>query len=145
MKLTALKTVTAALLLASAAHASAEESRSYVSESTATSEVFRSRVLKVHHFTEADFEYLAYTIDWRGHEVVVPAAPGAEILKEGDTIRCTMRATPVKTGEGTKAAIVFSIVSAGTTAADAARLQAVADEVNRRRAKRAEAAAAAEK
>lgn len=137
-----LKTTKAALLLIFASCAYAEEPKAaYVPETTTTSEVFRSRVLKVHHFIEADFEYLAYTIDWRGREVVVSATAIGEILKEGDTIRCMMRAMPVAVGEGKKAAITFSILSSGGGSTDAVRLQAVADEVRRRRAERGATAA----
>lgn len=124
---------------------SGEEPKAYVAETTSTSETFRSRVLKVHHFVEADFEYLAYTVEWRGHEVVVAAISTDEVLKPGDEIRCMMRSAPLAVGEGKKAAVSFSMVSSRVTSNDAARLKAVAAEVNRRRAQRAaEASKAAE-
>lgn len=126
----------AAIILASVVNTYAEEPKAYVAETTESSETFRSRILKVHHFTEADFEYLAYTVDWRGHEVVVVPFSADEILKEGDIIRCTMRAMPVKVGEGKKATITFSVHSSRGSAGSAVRIQAVADEVNRRRATR---------
>jgi hypothetical protein len=123
----------------------AEEPKTYVAETTASSETFRSRVLKVHHFIEADFEYLAYTIDWKGHEVVVYASSTDEILKEGDEIRCLMRSAPLKVGENKKAALTFSIITSPIAPRDDARLRAVAAEVNRRRVIRAaEEAKAAE-
>lgn len=125
-----------AMMLACVVSLHAEESKAYIPETTSSSETFRSRVLKVHHFTEADFEYLAYTIDWRGHEVIVVSYSTEHKLKEGDTIRCAMRASPVKVGEGKKAAITFSILSSNTTTSDGARLQSVADEVRRRQALR---------
>ena len=115
----------------------AEETKGYVTETTASTETFRSRVLKVHHFTEADFEYLAYTVDWKGHEVLVPASFIDEILKEGDEIRCMMRSSPVKVGEGKRAVLTFSIISPRVASNDEARLRAVDAEVNRRRATRA--------
>jgi hypothetical protein len=124
------------LLLACALGLRAEEPKAYVSETIESSETFRSRVLKVHHFIEGDFHYLAYTVEWRGHEVVVTSSSADEPLKEGDTVRCTMRALPARVGEGKKSALIFSVLSSRPASADAARLQAVADEVNRRRAAR---------
>jgi hypothetical protein len=124
------------IILTCFANLRGEEPKAYAPETTESSEIFRTKVLKVHHFTEADFEYLAYTIDWRGHEVIVVPFSADEILKEGDAIRCTMRAMPVKVGEGKKATITFSVLPSRTSASNAARLQTVADEVNRRRANR---------
>jgi hypothetical protein len=114
-----------------------EKSEGYVAESIATSETFRTRILKVHQFVEGDFEYAAYSITWRGHEVVVPALLGDPILKEGDEIRCVMRSSPSKVGGDQKTSISFAIVSSRASGNDEARLRAVAAEVNRRRAERA--------
>ena len=129
--------------LASLSAIGAEESKGYVPESTERSEIFKSRVLRVHHFIEGDLQYLAYTVDWRGHEVVISASNVDEILKEGDEIRCQMRSAPLRHGDGEKAGISFWILPARTSN-DAARLKAVADEVNRRRAARANKADATE-
>jgi hypothetical protein len=119
------------LMCSSAIHA--EDSKGYAPESTERSEIFKSRVLRVHHLIEGDLQYLAYTVDWRGHEVIVVATNVDEILKEGDEIRCQMRSAPLRHGDGKKAGISFWILPA-RTGNDAARLKAVADEVNRRRA-----------
>jgi hypothetical protein len=119
----------------------ADTPKSYQAESSSSSETFRTRILKVHHFVEGDFQYTAYTVDWRGHEVVVPVLSTAEILKEGDEIRCQMRSSAVKAGDAEKGALSFSIVSTKTISGEQARLEAVAAEVMSRRAKRAAEAA----
>lgn len=134
-----IKYVIGALLLAGPIGIRAQEANSYTIESTATSEVFQTRVLKVHHFIESGFEYLAYTVDWRGQEVVVFPSSTKEILKEGDIIRCTMRSKPMMVGEDQRAAITFSVLSPEISVSDTARLQTIATEVGRRRAMREEA------
>lgn len=115
----------------------AEKTEGYVSEGIASSETFRTRILKVHQFVENDFEYTTYTITWRGHEVALPAPLGFSPMKEGDEIRCMMKSSPLKVGGGAKASISFSIISSQASSNDDARLRAVAAEVHRRRAERA--------
>ncbi len=133
MKKTLSTSILACLIFASTIHA--EDSKGYVPESTERSEIFKSRVLRVYHLIEGDLQYVAYAIDWRGHEVVVSATNVDEILKEGDEIRCQMRSAPLRHGDGKKAGISFWILPARTSS-ETARLKAVADEVNRRRATR---------
>ncbi|HSI07996.1 MAG TPA: hypothetical protein VK985_05350 [Rariglobus sp.] len=112
----------------------ADEPKAYVAEITETSETFRSRILKVHRFVEGDLEYTAYTINWRGHEVLVPAGLTDQILKEGHEIRCLMSSKPFKVGGDKKASIGFSIISSRPDADDnEARLRENAAEVKRRR------------
>jgi hypothetical protein len=131
------KTLTTSILacLVFASTIQAEDSKGNAPESTERSKIFKSRVLRVHHLVEGDLQYVAYTIDWRGHEVVVSSTNVDEILKEGDEIRCQMRSAPLRHGDGKKAGISFWILPARSSS-EAARLKAVADEVNRRRATR---------
>ena len=114
----------------------AEDAKAYVPETKASSEVFQTRVLKVYHITEGDLEFLSYVIEWRGHEVVVIPRSAKEIYKEGDTVRCMMRAAPAKITDGQKVPVTFSIFPSKTSAEEAARIQAVTDAVNPRPAKK---------
>ena len=129
----------AILALFFTASTSAEEPPGYIAETMESSETFRSRILKVHQVVEGDLEFAAYTVSWRGHEIVIPAPMGVDVLKEGDEIRCLMKSTPYKVGGRKRGMMSFSIISSRARADDEARLRAVAAEVNRRRAERAKA------
>lgn len=156
-----------ALLLALAALGSgsivaAEENSDYVPESHAVTETFTSKVLKVYSLTEGEGEYNAYVVTWKGHEVVIPALAGfdsrsSKTYAVGDQIRCRMQQTTHRSGDRRVSRIVFGLaLDPGATglapadpAVEQARLEAIAAEVDKRRAIREavlrETAAAARK
>ena len=129
--------VTLALLATALLHGG--DDSGYKSESKSMTEVFTSKILKVYSFQEENHQYVAYVVTWKDHEVVVSplgAVGGADKYKVGDTIRCQMQQLPARVGDENKSLITFSIMYGSGTTVDAARMEAVSQEVERRRAER---------
>lgn len=109
----------------------------YVPEIRNTSETFTSKVLKVYAFQEAEIDYTAYVVSWRGHEVVVTAGPGDTSTKThavGDSIRCRMHHLTRKTDTGITAHTQFILAHGAEN--EQARLDAIEASVQSRRALR---------
>jgi hypothetical protein len=127
------------LFLFGAVFLQAEGTSNYTPESRTSSETFSSKVLKVYSFQDGDFEYAAYLVNWKDHEVVVtPLGSVATSAKYnvGDTIHCTMLQTSRRAGDTNKSRISFYIASGGVGLEDAQRLEAISAEVKERREKR---------
>ncbi|ACB73952.1 hypothetical protein [Opitutus terrae] len=124
----------------------AEVSSDYVVEAKSASETFTSKVLKVYSFSAENIDYVAYVVNWRGHEIVVTPGfmPAGKALGVGDPIRCTMHHFSRPSG---LARVAFTMApSVGEApgllpdpAHEQTRLDAIAAEVERRRAIRQEA------
>jgi len=111
----------------------------YVPESRSAFETFTTKVLKVYAFQDGDYEYVAYVVNWKDHEVVVApigSAASEAKLKEGDTIRCTMQQANHRIGDTNKSRISFYIASGSNLAESPQRLEAIAAEVKERRERR---------
>ncbi len=129
-------TVTALLAFALGPRSLAAPPASYTPESRSSVEIFTSPVLKVYAFQEGDVAYHAYVVQWKEHEVVVTPSAGLEAKRYtvGDTIRCQMIQFAHRKGDQTRPRVSFSIV--GDSGDESARLEAIAEEVRRRRALR---------
>ena len=129
-------TVTALLALALGPRSLAAPPASYTPESKSSVEIFTSQVLKVYAFQEGDLDYHAYVVQWKEHEVVVTpsAGPDAKRYAVSDTIRCQMTQFVHRMGNQTRPRVSFTIV--GDSGDERARLEAISEEVRRRRALR---------
>lgn len=115
----------------------ADNEPAYKLESRTVSETFSTRVLKVLSFEEGNSEYVAYVVDWKGHEVVVSAGYASKEEKRlsvGDDVRCRMTDAQQKLFEPGKSRLTFLLDV--PPAESAQRLQAIADEIKTRRQKR---------
>lgn len=124
------------LLLLGAALLRGEGTSNYAPESRSAFETFTTKVLKVYAFQDGDYEYVAYLVNWKDHEVVVTplgSAASEAKLKEGDTIRCTMQQANHRIGDTNKSRISFYVASNLNTTDGVERLSEVASEVRRRR------------
>ena len=128
--------VTALLALATGPGSLAAPPATYTPESRSSVEVFTSPVLKVYALQEGDVAYQAYVVQWKEHEVVIipSAGPEAKRYAVGDTIRCQMTQFVHRVGDQARPRVSFSMV--GDSGDERARLEAVAEEVRRRRALR---------
>ena len=103
--------------------------------------------MKVYSCQEGQFDYVAYVVQWKDHEVVVMPlglVPAAKHYAVGDVIRCRMmemQRAGRGPGESGVARMMFSIVE-NPSANDEHRMQAITEEIERRRATREEALAA---
>jgi hypothetical protein len=111
------------------------EPSAYKLESSSSSEIFSTKILKIYQVEMDASSYVAYVVDWRGQEIVVTPSiyslPQAS-LKVGDSVRCSMRTSLVVPGSNKKAYLSFDIVPV----ADREHLEAVANEVRDRRERR---------
>lgn len=134
-----------ALLLLVPAVSRGETSPDYVPEARSSFETFTSKVLKTYSFTEGEISYTAYVVTWKGHEVVVVPSGGRSEKKfeVGETIRCAMHQSTRQRNDKDISRIEFSLApGAGAehtlmpvdVAGEQARLEAIAVEVERRRA-----------
>ncbi len=121
--------------------ASGAEGSDYKSETRSESEVFTSKVLKVYACEEGGAEFVAYVVNWRGHEVVVSTSNGpapAKRYEVGDTIRCQMFQSPRGMGDQRGLRMTFMAFPPwaslpGMPLSEDARLEAIGAEVAERR------------
>jgi len=122
----------------------AAEGSGYTPESHSSFEIFTSKVLKVYSLQDGGFDYVAYVVTWKDHEVVITPlgmADDAKRFNVGDTVRCQMQQTSLKIGEKTRVRMTFSLLMPSSPMLSGAegtnelrRIEATTDELARRRA-----------
>ena len=123
------------LLVSSVGLAFCAEPSSYKLESSSSSEIFSTKILKIYQAEADTGTYVAYVVDWRGQEIVVTPSSFSlphVALKVGDIVRCSMRTSAVLPGSNKRASLSFAIV----TAPDTESLEAFMIAARERREKR---------
>jgi hypothetical protein len=122
------------LMLCAAVPSFAEGTASYTPESSSSSEIFASKIVKIYSFQDGDISYIAYVVVWKDHEIIVSPLPefvADSHFKVGDTIRCQMRQAHRRIGDQDMASVTFSIVL--SPAQEAQHFEAIRADIESRR------------
>lgn len=104
------------------------------------SEEFTTKVQKVVAFEDSDAEFVAYIVDWRGHEVMAvdQGTRSGKRYNVGDTVRCRMVANTNGSSESLKMRLVFQVIDEPMDFG--ARMEAVKADIAKRRQARMDVA-----
>jgi hypothetical protein len=112
------------------------QTSTYKTETQTSNEVFSTTILKIYQAQGDDGTFTAYVVDWRGQEVVVlpsTVQTAEPALKVGDSVRCMMSRFSTRTdGSERGSRLRFSFFTA-VNPNDSERLEAIKEEVHRRR------------